>query len=80
MYKIYIKETPLLLTSETHAATFEPSDTRLVARYSGKRKHLLSYVDMLEKSRRFDLVVVGHSDPKALWEDSLSVKTTLHCH
>ena len=69
MYKIYIKETPLLIASQEEAASIEPSDTRLVARYSGKRKHLLSYVDMLEKSRQFDLVVLNHSDPEALWAD-----------
>lgn len=63
MYKIYINETPLILarTSMLAAFAFYAKDQVLVVRYSGKTKHLLQYIDMLEKTSRYDALII-HSD------------------
>ncbi len=70
MYKIYINETPLFLVkTEEVVNNFLPSDTVLIARYTGKVKSLLHYVDMLEKSQRFEKVVLHSEDAKKVWTD-----------
>jgi 8-oxo-dGTP pyrophosphatase MutT (NUDIX family) len=71
MYKIYINETPLFLQS---AAEVQPaaSERELVARYPGKPKFLLNYVDMLEKGRRFDTVTLYTDDVEQLFQDFAS--------
>ena len=63
MYKIYINETPLILTrtSMIAAYSFYAKEQVLVVRYTGKKKHLLQYIDMLEKTRRYDGVII-HTD------------------
>ncbi len=67
MYKIYINHTPLLLSS---SAISQPnSDRRLYARYSGKPKTLLHYVDMMEKGQRFESVNLFHPDVEQLFSD-----------
>ena len=70
MYKIYINETPLIL-QETNQLDEAPKDpeTNLVARYTGKRNMLLNYVDMLEKSRRFNSVVLHTAEVEQLFSD-----------
>ncbi len=68
MYKIYINETPLLLTTIEEAKKFgAPSDKILILRYAGKKKFLLNVVNQLENSQRFDRVVVFHKDVEELW-------------
>ena len=70
MYKIYINETPLLLTSPSEVKNLGPSsDTVLILRHSGKRKFLLNIIDQLEKSQRFERVVVFAPNPEKLWDD-----------
>nr|MBS0038250.1 hypothetical protein [Saprospiraceae bacterium] len=63
MYKIYINETPLILsrTSLLAAYTFYAKEQVLVVKYTGKTKHLLQYIDLLEKTNRYDAVII-HSD------------------
>ena len=69
MYKIYINETPVLLTTTEDAQKYgPPTDTLLVLRYAGKKKFLINIVNQLENSDRFDMVVVFHKDVKELWE------------
>ena len=68
MYKIYINGTPLFLTSVEEAQQFGPASERiLILRYAGKKKFLLNVADQLEKTSRFERVVVFHDDPKILW-------------
>ncbi len=70
MYKIYINETPLFLVNTKDLANnFSGGDDILIARYNGKIKNLLNYVDMLEKSRRFRMVVIHAQDERQLLED-----------
>lgn len=69
MYKIYINETPLYLTTVEEVKNFgSPSEKILILRYAGKKKFLLNVVNQLEHSQRFEKVVVFHNDMEELWE------------
>ncbi len=73
MYKIYVNETPVFLTDKENAEMFaQKKGNHLVARYAGQRKILLSYVDMLEKNRSFDSVVLYSDDVEQLYRDFTS--------
>ncbi|MCB0633101.1 MAG: NUDIX hydrolase [Saprospiraceae bacterium] len=69
MYKIYINDTPLFLGTEEEMPAKEGSDQMLVARYPGKSKFLLNYVDMLENTDRWEQVGLYGPDPEQLWAD-----------
>ena len=70
MYKIYINETPLLLFDAGKAQNLpEPGPNKLVVRYTGKAKFLLNYADMLEKSRRYEAVIIHSTDFEKLVAD-----------
>ncbi len=69
MYKIHINETPLLLLEPQEAAQYVPSEAHLIARYTGKPKHILQYVDLLEKNRRFQQVILYYDTLDQLWND-----------
>ncbi len=66
MYKIYINRAPLVLS---HTPPTTPDSSQLVARYSGRPKTLLHYVDMMEKGRRFQQVVLFYDDAAKLFQD-----------
>ena len=70
MYKIYINDNPLLLMGEDEKDQF-PSrrEGQLLAPYPGKAKFLLNYVDMLEKTDRFEQVGLYHREVEGLWND-----------
>lgn len=70
MYKIYINETPLILisSSEIEKSIF-PRENVLIAPYAGKKKFLLNYIDNLEKSNRYEAVVIHFQDIKKLYKD-----------
>lgn len=80
MYKIYINETPLILsrTSTLSAYGFYAKEQVLVVRYTGKSKHLLHFIDMLEKSRRYDGVLIHSEDYQKLKTDFKSLYETIH--
>ena len=70
MYKIYINDTPLVLMESKEVVEAPPSsEDHLIARYTGKRKFLFSYIDMLEKSDRFKRVSLHSSDVEKLFQD-----------
>ena len=70
MYKIYIGGTPLFLKSAAAIGDFSVADEKhLVARYPGKPKFLLNYVDMLEKDTRFEAVTLYAADIAKLFAD-----------
>lgn len=74
MYKIYINETPLLLISNSELETaVYPRENVLITPYAGKKKFLLQYVDQIEKSKRFDAVVIHHNDVDELWDSFKSI-------
>ncbi|MEO1261850.1 MAG: NUDIX hydrolase [Bacteroidota bacterium] len=68
MYKIYINETPLILTTPTSAKDYGPiTEKILILRYAGKKKFLLNIVNQLENSQRFERVVVFHDNVDEMW-------------
>lgn len=70
MYKIYINETPLFLVNTSDLAAIPSfAGEILKARYPGKPKFLLHYIDMLEKSRRFAAVILHAPKEKQIYRD-----------
>jgi len=70
MYKIYINRTPLFL-GNSNKMPFDLPNTgeTLVARYLGKSKMMLNYIDMLEKSDKFEAIVLHYPDYERLVAD-----------
>ena len=57
MYKIYINDTPIFLMNTQEKGELLPSSENiLTAKYIGRSKYLLTYIDLLEKSKKFDRV------------------------
>lgn len=74
MYKIYINETPLYLVSISDVEKYGPSsETVLILRHSGKRKFILNVVDQLEKTQRWERVVIFAPDVPKLKEQFLEI-------
>jgi ADP-ribose pyrophosphatase YjhB (NUDIX family) len=71
MYKIYINETPLIL-AQTDEVKIASDDKNMVARYAGKPKFLMNYVDLIEKSGKIGSVTIFSDDLEALFADFLS--------
>ncbi len=69
MYKIYINDTPLVLADTAEISSETGNDRYLIARYPGKPKFLFNYIDMLEKGKRFDSVMLYSDDLQQLWAD-----------
>ncbi len=70
MYKIYINETPLVLFDATKASKLpDAGPNELIVRYTGKAKFLLNYADMLEKSQRYERVLIHTTDYDKLVAD-----------
>lgn len=70
MYKIYINDTPLVLTDADGIQNIPPADDKnMVARYPGNHRMLLNYIDMLEKTRRFDSLTLYHENYDKLVND-----------
>lgn len=70
MYKIYINDRPLILCNTAQLETSLPSvENVLVARYPGKVKYLINYIDQMEKSDRYDAVVLHSDEAEKLIED-----------
>ena len=67
MYKIYINERPLILCNSGQLEDSLPKvDEALVARYQGKKKFLINYIDQMEKSDRYEAVVLHSADYEKL--------------
>ncbi len=74
MYKIYINSTPLFIANSKYVKKLFPSTKdALIARYSGKPKSLLNYIDSLEKPNKFSYVVLHSTDPKACFREFKAV-------
>ncbi len=73
-YKIYINDTPLLLTNAEEGFKKMPGTKKnIVAPYLGKAHSLLQYIDMLEKSDNFESVTIFFNDLKQLKKDFFSL-------
>ena len=77
MYKIYINNKPLILISTAEIANFKDNDKIFLAKYPGKPKFLLNYIDMMEKNNRFDKVVLYDDDAKKIFKDLKKVTRTV---
>ncbi len=77
MYKIYINDNLMILAGEDEIHNKVSTKTSLIAPYTGKTKMLLSYIDMLEKTDRFDKIVLYSSRPKKLVKDLESLYTVI---
>ncbi|HHB51610.1 MAG TPA: NUDIX domain-containing protein, partial [Saprospiraceae bacterium] len=69
MYKIYINQKPLILISDKQVEIFKDKEEILLARYPGKAKFLLNYIDMLEKGNKNMQVVLYDHDIDKLYRD-----------
>lgn len=69
MYEIYINETLLKLVSEQEVINLRGNEHNLIARYAGKTKFLLPFVDMLEKTDRFDSITIFSENVQLLIRD-----------
>lgn len=70
MYKIYINDTPLILISsqDLPKLVYNPMES-LVTPYSGKYQNLLNYVDLLEKTKRYQQVIIHTPSVEDLMND-----------
>ncbi len=73
MYKIYINDRPLVLAGPTDTLPEWQDKPHLDTRYLGKPKHLLPYVDLMEKSQRYEAVILRYAEPDQLWADFRSL-------
>ena len=70
MYEIYINETKIvLLPSKNLANVPEDDDEHMTARYTGKPSHLLSFIDMCEKTNRYKIITIHSMDIEKLISD-----------
>jgi len=69
MYKININDNTLYLIQTDKLKKEKFSKNALISPYSGKTKNLLSFIDMLENTNRFDQIVIHFHDVKELKRD-----------
>ena len=73
MYKLYINENIIKLADSKKIKERKSNKKSLIAPYTGKTKMLLSYIDMLEKTNRFDQIIIHHHDLPKLKTDMNSL-------
>jgi 8-oxo-dGTP pyrophosphatase MutT (NUDIX family) len=78
MYKIYINEIPLILKSSDQISQNDHlKDGFIIARYTGKSKHLLNFIDLCEKGgSKLSGVLIYHHDLDQLKNDFKTLYTT----
>ena len=80
IYKIFINETPVFLTNTVDArnsdafgkgvlAEWKSDEKTLISNYLGRKKFLHPIIDLLEKSRKYNRVVIISDDLDKLWHD-----------
>lgn len=81
MYKIFINDTPLILTNpnpdsdseKKYFADLMNDDNVLKTGYLKKKKFLHNYIDTLEKNPKWHAIVIYHDDLAQLWHDFQSI-------
>lgn len=74
IYKIFINETPLFLTNtEGVLDVWKNDDKSLVTSYLGKKKLLHPIIDLLEKSKKYNQIVLHTDNLDQLWNDFQSI-------
>lgn len=70
MYKIYINEKLLIFIHESAKEQFTPkNDFQMCVPYHNNRRHLLNYVDLLEKSPTQEFIAIYTEDVEQLFTD-----------
>ncbi len=70
MYEIYINDTKIVLLPSKNISKPEIEDDKnIIARYTGKTNHLLSFIDMCEKTDRFQSIFIHSMDIEKLIAD-----------
>ena len=70
MYKIYINGTLLLLMKSSKLEKFQGlKENMLASKYTGHKKSLLNHIDLLEKSKAYDLVILHSEHYKQMKQD-----------
>ena len=69
MITVYINEVAIQLVDQQEALQTNGDQKRLVAHYLGKPKALLQYIDLAEKSTRFEKIIIIGPDLKRLRAD-----------
>jgi len=73
-YKIYINESPLILTQTSDLADETAFERSLIhAMYRGKPKMLLNYIELLEKNKHHDGIIIQADNVDQLWRDFKSL-------
>lgn len=73
-YKIYINESPLILTQTSDLDDETAFERSLIhAKYRGKPKMLLNYIELLEKNKHHDGIIIQADDVEQLWWDFKSL-------
>jgi len=74
MYKIYINETLLILAAQSEVRVPEKNDqSDIIARYAGKPKFLLNYIDLAEKTSVYKTITIYSPNLKKLRKDFQSL-------
>jgi 8-oxo-dGTP pyrophosphatase MutT (NUDIX family) len=70
MYKIYINDTKIVLLPSKNVSKPKVEDKEnIIVRYNGKSNHLLSFIDMCEKTDRYKSICIHSSDIDTLISD-----------
>jgi 8-oxo-dGTP pyrophosphatase MutT (NUDIX family) len=73
-YKIYINESPLILTQTSDLDDETAFERSLIhAKYRSKPKMLLNYIELLEKNKHHDGIIIQADDVAQLWKDFKSL-------
>ena len=73
-YKIYINESPLILTQTSDLADESVFERSLIhAMYRGKPKMLLNYIELLEKNKHHEGIIIQADNLPQLWKDFKSL-------
>jgi len=73
-YKIYINESPLILTQTSDLADETAFERSLIhAMYRGKPKILLNYIELLEKNKHHEGIIIQSDNIEQLWRDFKSL-------
>lgn len=73
-YKIYINESPLILTQTSDIADESAFERSLIhAMYRGKPKMLFNYIELLEKNKHHDGIIIQADNVNQLWKDFKSL-------
>ena len=72
-YEIYINDRLLILMSETELSTISTDQKSLIMPYKGLKKSLFQYMEILEKSSRFEQVILFAADLGLMYDDLKSL-------